>query len=170
MAKSKQATSRVYLLLSHGWQESTFAAEIASENYDNLDKFVTERDLYVEGLNSEFDLTKEYLDEHKEFYLSGCDDMNLVSVADVVIPENREMYVVAGIGNEWCWEASVLGLYPDLETAWQALAENLELREGCDDDHEYSFEKYKSNFFNNVMTDDDFIYYKWSKVKIGGKE
>lgn len=171
MAKSSKnkKTSRVYLLLSHDWEETNFMNIVSSENYDDLDKFVTECDLYVEGLKSEFDLTKEYLDEHKEFYLSGCDDMNLVSVADVVIPESREMYVVVGIGDEWCWEASVLGLYSTLDAAWQALAENLKIYEGYDDDYEYSYEEYKSQFLNNHLIDNDFIYWKWMKIIIKGK-
>lgn len=162
-------TSRVYLLLSHDREEANFMKSVSSENYDDLDKLVTDCDLYVADAKSEFDLTKEYLDEHKEFYLSGCDDMNLVTVEDVIIPENREMYVVVWIGDEWCWEASVLGLYPTLDASWQALAENLKIYEGYDDDHEYNYEEYKTQFIDNRLIDDNFIYWKWLKVVIKGK-
>lgn len=159
-------TSKVYLMLSHLPEESDLTVEIASENYDDLDKVVRNLDLYVSGYQDDFDLTKGYLDERKEFYLDGADEMILVAAIDTVIPEDREMYLVAGIGDEWCWEASILGLYSNLETAWQALAEKLEL---YDDDY-YSYEELKSDFCENSMCDNNYIYWSWIKINIEGKK
>lgn len=158
--------SKVYLLLTHYWQEAEYDVLSASVKFDELDNLVKEWGLYVEVLNDDFDLTKKYLEEKGQLYLSGADDRIIAAAMDVAIPENKEMYIVIGTGNDWSWEANILGLYPTKEEAWKELSKNLGINKKTESELEYTCDEYKSHFFDNVMTDYNFIYWKWIKIHI----
>ncbi len=86
------------------------------------------------------------------------------------------MYLVVGTGDYWNWEASVLGLYPNLNSAWRAL---VKFMKGLKDyKYNYVFDKkhslynkeeyyaFKSIFLQNIFNDNNLIEWFWFKVKI----
>lgn len=157
--------SKIYILFSHLHEGTDYSIFCSTTDAEEVLKECKEFGL-TERFEDENDikLTVETIERLNNIDFGFRDGVRYVlNTLEIGIPEDRVMYGVFLNGNDYCWKAEMIDLFPSKEKAIETVIENLS-RKNYDP---YEMEEYRNSLRNiDTLTDWDFNYWDIIKIKI----